>query len=51
MRMPKFANVFLLIWNGMTWLDRHWIGDLLGAMCLFALLFIGLFAADIFGGQ
>ncbi len=32
-------------------LDDSWIGDLLGALSLFGLLYIGLFAGLVFGGQ
>lgn len=29
-------------------LDDHWIGDLIGALCLFGMLWIGLVAAMVF---
>ncbi|WP_299505235.1 hypothetical protein [Cypionkella sp.] len=29
--------------RAMARLDAHWTGDLIGAACLFALLFMGLF--------
>jgi hypothetical protein len=32
-------------------LDDSWIGDLLGAISLFGLLYLGLFAGLVFGGQ
>jgi len=31
-------------------LDDHWFGDLLGAVCLFAALWMGLLAIVAFGG-
>lgn len=31
-------------------LDDHWLGDVVGSLCLFALIPIGLFAALVFGG-
>lgn len=32
-----------------AWLDDHWIGDLIGAVSLFALLFAGLFLGFAWG--
>ncbi len=36
--------------RGLARLDNHWIGDLIGAVSLFGLLWVGLLAAHVFGG-
>ena len=33
--------------RAMRWLDGHWIGDAIGAVCLFALLWIALVAGAV----
>ena len=32
-----------------VWLDNHWIGEVIGVVSLFALLWMMLFAAAVFG--
>lgn len=44
-------RILQVIWRGLVALDDHWIGDLIGVICLFGLGYIGLVAAYILGGQ
>jgi hypothetical protein len=32
---------------GARWLDNHWLGDLIGAVCLMIIGYIGFFSAGI----
>lgn len=43
-------RLVLAIWRGMRALDDHWIGDVVCVICLFALGYVGLVAAYVFGG-
>jgi len=36
------------IWRAMRWLDNHWVGDLIGAACLFLTFWIGLLFVGVY---
>jgi hypothetical protein len=36
-------------WRVLRALDDHWAGDLLGVLCLFAGLWLGLMAGEVLG--
>lgn len=44
----RSGGVFRSLIRAARRLDDHWIGDLIGAVCLFGMLWIGLVAAMVF---
>jgi hypothetical protein len=50
-RPRAIVRVGRAVWRGMAALDNHWIGDLIGVIILFGLIYLGLIATYVFGGQ
>ena len=48
--LPNLPAAGRLIKRWSDAIDDSWVGDLIGALALFALLWLGLFAALVFGG-
>lgn len=36
------------LWHALRRLDDHWIGDLIGAVCVFLMLWIGLVIVGVY---